>query len=247
MAETINGFPGLTNCGSRTTFDPFRGVSQEVIWEGPQEACIAGYNSLNGTNAYRELDLTLKNPTGRLIVRTPDYSDDNGNNTISINWELVNSPGSRSGYEHPKITALDDATITRIKKALKSNSGKPSDLSGNASLLWDHMQHGQDSFFSSQCTFRIIQTISRGGQINVSFTNQHRVYSSSALIAETNPTSVYIAAINNAFSTYAFSTPTGFTKGWLKQPPSFNNVAGGRVSVTIEYYLDCWSDLYYTA
>jgi hypothetical protein len=245
MAETIVGFSGLSYVGRRVTRDPFRGVVAEYIYEGPQEACESAYNTNLATGQYLELDETLGSPLARLIVRTPDYND-SGDTVISTSWELVNSPTSRSIFEHPKCASITDSEMSRIKKALKNDSAEPTGLSTNGTTLFQLMRRGTESYYVSQCTFKTTQVISRNGSITVSFANQHRVYSNDALIAETGPTALYQAAIRAAYSSYAFSVPSGYVLGWLKQPPSFTNVAGGRLAVTLEYYLEAWNSFIYS-
>jgi hypothetical protein len=245
MAETILGFAGLTYAGSRVTYDPYRGVTKEDVYEGPQDACVAGYNSLDGQTVYRELDLTTKNPVGRLIIRTPDYNDGGSTSLVITTWELNNNPSTVSGYEHSKAQLLGASTINDIKKTIKGNRTMPTDLSASAQTLYEHMIRGEDVFFHAQSTFKVTHLVSRRGTVAVSFANVERVYTSAGVITETLASTLYADAIVAAFANYPLSTPSGHTKGWLKQSPTYSNVAGQRVAVSIEYYLGTWSDYYY--
>lgn len=248
MAETVLGFPDLIEVGHRIIEDPSRGVQVERHYEGTHEAVEAGRQSLKDSTLYRDADFTTGTPKARLIVRTPDYGDGETDNFVVTTWELTNNHSNRSGYEHSKSTEIGEAIIQRMKKAIKRGTETAPEgmTSGDAGTLWEHMVHGQDTFFAPQAVFKLTHIISRRGTVGISYSNVGRVRTSAQVIAESGASVIYQDAIHGAFNTYPFGTPTGFTLGWLKMFPNFNNVSGGRVAVTIEYFLDAWSNYYYT-
>lgn len=244
---TILGKTGLTEIGRKRHFDPSRGPVDTIIYEGTHEDVQAAEASIAGANLIYECDYTLGTPKARFTISTPDFVDNTGGDgLISTVYEMPTSPANRSGYEHPKSLGISAANLRTIKDSLKRNAA-PSGLTGNASTLYSHMLNGQESFMSFNAVFRVVHTITRIATVNVSFTDVGRVYSNAALINETGASGVYNAAIINAFANYPFSAPSGFTLGWLKAAPSFATVAGNRVAVSIEWYLEAWSNYYYTA
>lgn len=254
---TILGQLGLKEIGRKRHFDPSRGPVDTIIYEGTHEDVQAAEASIAGANLIYECDYTLGNPKARFTITTPDFIDNTGGDgLIATNYELVNSPQSRSGYEHPKAdityngsASVSEAQMREIKKAVKAERAPSASIvpnPSNAYTLYEHMRKGKDSYFSWGATFRVVHIISKIATVAVSYLDVGRAYSSQALILETGASGIYAAAINAAYNNFEFRVPPGHTLGWLKTKPSFNTVAGNRVAVTIEYYLEAWSDFYYT-
>jgi hypothetical protein len=242
----ILGQAGLVETGRRGGITS-RGVWTEVRYEGPVDAVNAAIPNYASAGLDIEYDCTNP-PKGSLVVRTPDYGDGEGTGIVQTQFDLVANLSQRSGYEHSRSIALGSQLDT-IKEGLKANS-KPT-LTGNASTLYDMMRAGQDSYVSSQFVFRVTQYFVNGTILDIAYSDVNRVHSNVALLAETNPTALYQAAIQNAYteflqSTYSNSVPSGHTYGWLKQSPQLQNVSGNRSALTVEYWLEAWRDYYYS-
>lgn len=247
MAATILGFAGLTETGRRGSFGT-RGVSTEVHYAGPVDAVKAALGTLTSSGWDVEYDITNP-PVGTLLVRTPDYGDGNGTGIVQTQFDLVANTTQLSAYEHPTSLALGETTLNQIRQGQK-NGVEPSGLSGNASTLWTMLSLGQDSFVKSQFVFRLTQYFVNGTILDIAYEDVNKVYSTANLIIETNPTALYISALNECATqfyadTYGGATPSGHTFGWLKQAPQLNNVSGNRSALTVEYWLEAWRNYFY--
>ena len=234
--------------------DPARGPTTETIYEGTFDAVLAAEATL--TNVAYDADYSNP-PVARLTIYSPDYGDtnDDPNSIILTTFDLLANTSQRSGYEHRKslaISASSPETIRVIKTAIRKNTAPSVALTDNSLKLYNHMLNGQDQFVDSQFVFKLTQYISRRAVIGIAYSGVNKIYTSASLIAETNPTGIYAAAIGFAFEAVRDSVyggidnvPAGFTLGWLKQAPTITTVADNKSAVSIEYWLEAWSQYYY--
>lgn len=235
----------------RRSYDPTRGWSSTWEYEGTH-AAILGVVSRLGSNLYFEFDLTT--PKGTLTIRTPDAgdpNDDGQDQILNTTFELQANTSQKSGYEHYRALALGRATIKNIKNAVSNTTtaANPTFI-GDADTLYAHMVNSQDSFISPQFVFKLSQIVSRKAVVTIGYTNTSRIYTSAQLKAETNPTSLFLTAIDEAVSTvqtdqYGGSVPAGYFLGWLKQAPTITTIAGEKQSISVEHWLEAWSTFYY--
>lgn len=246
--ETLVG-AALAGPKKRRSYSQSRGWSTTWEYEGTEDAIMGVVAGLGG--AY-DLEIDTTSPKSTLTVRTPDAGDaaTDPNQIIAVQFELQSNTAQKSGYEHHKSIALGKPTIQQIKKAISDRNDSASFAAGNATTLYGHMVNGQDAFVSPQFVFRMTQYISKRAIVDILFANTSRVYTKAALIAETNPTGFFPVSIEQAHDTvytdqYGGAIPTGYNLGWLKQAPTVTTIAGEKQAITIEYWLEAWSEYYY--
>jgi hypothetical protein len=241
---TVNGTASGANSGNYESFDPSRGYSYQRIFRGTEQYCRSIIPTLSSDQAWT-LD-GLNSPVWTLTVMTPDYDGAASSSSVVITYELPGNMIQRSLWEHPRAIAIEADTKTRIKTAIANEADVTgAALSGDALLVYNALRNGQDSFAVGQYVFRINQTISTRNQLSISYDNTLELYTSAQVISETGATGIYATAITNAEASYPFDVPSGSSLRWLKQPPSITGTAGNRVTVSIEYWLEAWSTLFY--
>jgi hypothetical protein len=249
MSETILGFPGLTEQGKRIVRDPVRGLSYEILYEGPKDAVVAAYITI-ASNVYVECDTLRPGPTGTLFLRTPDFGDNSSSDTVQTSYDLLPNIAQRSAYENPRCN-LDEEEIRSIQDAIRKRTA-PTGLSATGETLYSYMLQGHDTFFTSEIVFRVTDVINNGREHTRAYSYTNRIYSTEEVKVETGIANngFYHLGLLAAEATvlsdvYGGSIPTGLVLGWLKQFPGTVNVPGNRSAVTVEYWLGAWPTLYY--
>jgi hypothetical protein len=275
MSDIILGYPGLTEQGRKYTRDPQRGLTVEILYEGPKGAILAAYATIL-PNVYVECDTLRAGPLGTLFLRSPDYGD-GSQVEAQTSFDILPTSVQRSAYENARVASLGSVVLNLIRDIVSGKVTKDSRFSGDnaailtaysnvifgrasattqahtdAKTLCDYMFAQSDSFFTSEIVFKVTDVIADGSEQARAYSNTARTYTSAQLIAETNPTAFYrqgIAAAESSFlaDVYGGKVPAGTVLGWLKQMPSTINIPGNKRAVTVEYWLGAWPTLYYLA
>lgn len=259
----VLGLADIQRLGSIRTFDPVRGWTTETIFEGTTAAVEAGQQSLIGFGVWHQADYSNP-PKARLTVRTPDQGDGTkpANGILSTTYDLDGNHGAKSILEHPLAVALSDLEIDSIRRAfeLKQKVAEVDHKDGTAKysgpqtdtgkLLLEMLKRSQDSFLIGQFVFKLTHVIAADSEINIAYSNTSTIYNNAALINETQPTALYSTAIANAYTTvlndyYRGTIPVNTSLGWLKVPPNITHIAGNKCHVTIEYWLEAWTTVFY--
>lgn len=227
-----------------------RGWITELIYEGTADAIRAAELSLYPHVSDFEADYTDP-PKARLTIRTPDPGDGTrpANGILSTTFELVGNATGKSIYEHKKSQALGTDILNAIKtdfdnRVLQASSAVYA-AGGDQRSMRDMLIKGQDTFLLGQFVFKIINIIDSLSDIDIAYAHSNQVYSSAKLIAEANPTPLYVKGINAAYNSilndfYGGAAPANHTLGWLKNPPDISNIGGNRQAVTVQYWLEAW-------
>jgi hypothetical protein len=246
----INGFAGLTETGRRGVMDPKTGVTTEVRYSGPTEAVKAAVTSMVGSVYYVEYDYTNP-PVGTLVVRSPDWGDNDTSIQIQTTYDLVANLVQKSGYEHPTSIAIGpdgDNGLTAIAAKVGQEGALATDFTGNSRTLFEMMTAGQDTFFQSQFVFKYSRFASRHIEVDIAYAGFGGLYGTGDVIDETGAPPIYQNALWEAHAAvwdYYGSEPDGHTIGWLKHAPQLNGASGNKNVITVEWYLDAWRDYYY--
>jgi hypothetical protein len=253
-ASPLFRIPQLVFTGSRRRRHPIYGEQWMLYFESPcaieqaqQSACEVAYNS---TRLDFECELETGGPVHRLTVITPDEPSGAAGDAVTPVYELNSNEQQKDLREHPKALALGPEVIrdvdALIEQALQENI-EVSPENQNAVPLYNLLLQGKGSraFDASQYVFRYTRVTSSRSTISVGYSNTLKIYSTAQMITETGPPKGVLASIADAYSTSAPAAVSGYQYGWLKKKPNVQSIAGNKVQITGEYWLDQWSTWVY--
>lgn len=249
----------------RYSFVPFRGWQTVWVYRSKQELIFTLSIEFEASNSGASLELVRvdQSPLWQLTV-TFDYRNDGVSVEKPVNtWELLGNDVQKSIYEHPTTLALGIDTITAVKVAIQSvsaaspgeeqaakaaaiaNIRKVAGANGDVAEELFTLIYKETTHFSvSEFVLRHTQTVSNSYLSQFSLDSIEYLYTTEQLIAESSiPSSV-------VFDLSSIAEPAekpGYLWTWLKRSPQIQFVAGAKIQVTQEYWLDQWSTyLYFT-
>lgn len=177
-------------------------------------------------------------------------------------WALVGQQESVDWRQHPAFLALNEAEQWIINRVLaREVTDEPSDFSwedgtgttftpsADAEFFYVIAFNGQNYYTRTNYTLRHNLTVSQVYEARLSGGNINCVFTTSQLLAEcanfNDPLPPLLIAEIDAIP--ALAAQTGYIYGWLKQTPSIQTVAGGRVECSVEYVREVWPTLFYPA
>lgn len=241
------------------TWTPDRGFEYLPSYEGDINSVLnVAYNLRRNKIAY-----TLRNEgaTGRVDINQNTPETGTAERPVG-SWSLVGNQSTKDIFEHPRFKALSD-DAKKILKFLRNGDFDDDPLFSDRSasdqatlgtfgaLFYDLVFNQQFSYAIAQYVLKHNYTTSLAYSSALSAGNILSLYSKSQLIAEcTNPNIVFDdplplmieAEINNISEP---ASQNGYTWAWLKQPPTVSYEADDRISVSVEYWLEQWSDVLY--
>lgn len=252
MSATLIG-ANLTLVSSRVV-KTRAGLSTVDIYEGTSDACQAAILSITSDQEY-ELD-DSQTPLYRLTIKTPDYTD--GRESYEWRWEVLGNDAQKDIYEHPQTLywagqAGGDTDIRTIREAMQNPIPDTSPAITNTQLtsLYNLLLRGTTHFLSAQYALRLTKTVGSRYLGEVSEDGVLRIYTSQQIIAEqagwpmTARIQARALALQDTYPPYiVYSTPAnpqGYTWGWLRKPTTETEVAGGKVQIQTEWWLELWS------
>lgn len=243
-------------------FVPFRGW--QTTWTYQSTYPILAAKAIQfqvGSPGAKQNITRVDGPIWKLVVIF-DFLNDGVSVEVPINtWELLGNDVQKDLYEHPTTLALGINTISAVKVAVQSvSSSSPGQeqaakttavanlraVAGpNADVaeeLFNLIIKGTTHFYVSEFVLRHTQTVSNTYQTQFALNDIEYIYTTDQLQLE--------AAIptNIVFDIASIAEPAakdGYLWGWLKRSPQISIVAGAKVQVTQEYWLDQWSTYAY--
>lgn len=163
-------------------------------------------------------------------------------------WELLSNGGEKSIYEHPRALALPLTTVQAIKIAVESNGETPYTPTGaNDAWLYDRAGKGQDKFTFAAYSVRLTQTVGNTYSQQIADNNVLQIYTTTQLTAEADSFSAPMPArFSYKINQIPEQTAVGFLWGWLKQPSNETQIAGGKIQIVTEYWLELWDTTTYS-
>lgn len=202
-----------------------------------------------------EASLEAIGPIYRLTVVSPDFPSGGSVGVQQSFFELAGNSLQFDMREHPKALALGPATLKQIDNAIdgETDAIRTAALSavntagGNTLELYNLLRQrkGSGSFFKPQYVFRYNRIASVRAIIDVGFSNVGRILTTGQMTTETGPPTGILNSIDDAVSTTQPAAVTGYQWGWLKQTPTVQTVAGNKIQISGEYYLEFWSTWLY--
>lgn len=246
-------------------FVPFRGFQTTWTYQNKYTtiAALARSFSINAPGA-RQSITRVDGPIWKLVIIF-DFLNDGVSVEVPINtWELLGNDVQKDLYEHPKSIALGDSVLATIKSAVSTvTSASPdtaiatfntSETAVNEAAsaagvdnqyavdLFGLIVKGTTHFSVSEFVLRHTQSVSNTYQTQFALNDIEKIYTTAQLQLEaTIPTTI-------VFDIASISPPADKPKyqfGWLKRSPQIQVVAGFKIQVTQEYWLDQWSTVIY--
>ncbi len=243
-------------------FVPFRGWQTTWTYQStyPILSALALGFQVSSPGA-RQSITRVDGPIWRLVVIF-DFLNDGVSVEVPINtWELLGNDVQKDLYEHPTTLALGIDTISAVKVAVQSvNSSSPgqeqsakttavenlrSVAGANADVaeeLFNLIIKGTTHYSVSEFVLRHTQTVSNTYQTQFALNNIEYIYTTDQLQSEAEIPSTIVFDIASIAEP---SEKTGYLWGWLKRSPQISVVAGAKIQVTQEYWLDQWSTYAY--
>ena len=256
--------PSLLLTSMRVERDPLKGFSTVYTYEGDQ-ASIYGYARRVKANQRYSIDDPDK-PVFRLTVQSPEAPAADTHNDYVLKWELLGNEAQKSMFEHPKAIALGDVMLNAIKIALSDvKQAAVEDAAALFAKIIVHLRAGaalqgknpddteklfrmlvadQDTFVTSQYVLRRTQTVASLQEVNISFSNVEKVFTTTQVLATEVVPAVVMFSISDIPAPVEHA---GYLFGWLKKTPTVNQVAAGRFEISQEYWLEQWSTFVYDA
>jgi hypothetical protein len=240
------GIPNLVYKGRRLKRSAQYGLTFRYDFEGLPAAVAVAFASVS---ADQDAETEEYGPIHRLTISTADDPSSASSSEVTTTFEIPGNSLQKDIREHPRSLALTPATVKLIDDVLEGAldaNNVPISASlipaGDATTLYNllRQRNRQMSFFVPQYVFRLNQVFSKRNEnavINAAYAGVGKVYSTSQVITETNPTSAYVSALTKISTVTSYGSATGHTFGWLKQTPILGNAPGGRNSISIEYWL----------
>lgn len=183
-------------------------------------------------------------------------------------WALIGQQESVDWRQHPAFLALSEDEKWNINKVLKGDftvgyerfiwyqdtdgqdpiTPQPS-AGSNADMFLKMALDDQRHYTRTNYTLRHNLTVSQMYKSRLSGVNVNRVYDTNQLLLEcrafADPIPPLMIAEIDAIP--ALTAQAGYIYGWLKQTPTIQTVAGGRVECSVEYVREVWPLIFYPA
>jgi hypothetical protein len=205
--------------------------------------------------SYFEAELEAVGPTYQLTVIAPDVPAGDSIGVQEAFFELAGNNLQFDMREHPKALALGPATLKIIDTAISGDTDaartaaitQVNAAGGDTLALYNllRQRNGTGAFFKPQYVLRYNRLVSSRATIDVGYSNVGKILTHAQMINDSAPPTGILAAINEAVDGYAPAAVTGYLWGWLKQTPTVQTVAGNKLQISGEYYLEFWSTWLY--
>lgn len=190
---------------------------------------------------------------------------DNGQaETPAGSWALIGQQESVDWRQHSSFLALTEDEQWTINRVISREiTDEPADYvwvditpsaftpSSEALFFYKLAFNGQQYFTRTNYVLRHTMTVSQVYESQLSGSNINRVFSKTQLLAEAasfdDPLPQLLINEINAIPALNTTVPTGYVEGWLKQSPTIQTVAGGRVECSVEYVYETWPTIFYPA
>ena len=264
--------PGLSFLGVSRRKSPYNGEQWVLTYESaasndPTIASAAEEGYLLVPSDF-SADLQALGPTYRLTVTTPDIPSGGTAGVQQTFFELNGNALQKDIREHPKALVLGPSRIEAISRAVdrwtnavgytysiadvtgatEEDEAITGDEAADALSLYNllRQRNGNAAFQISQYVFRYTRIASNRASLDVGYSNVEKILTTEQMVAETGPPVGILSAIADAVTA---ATPTtvasGYQFGWLKQTPTVTNIAGNKIQISGEYWLESWSTWLY--
>jgi hypothetical protein len=202
-----------------------------------------------------EAELEAFGPIYRLTVISPDYPGGGSVGIQQSNFQLAGNSLQFDMREHPKALGLGPAILKRIDNAIDGETAEiraealadVTTAGGNTLELYNLLRQrkGSGTFFKPQYVLRFDRLASTRASIDVGFSNVGKILTTAQMVAETGPPPGILSSIDDAATLTQPAAVSGYQWGWLKQTPTVQTVAGNKIQISGEYYLEFWSTWLY--
>jgi len=257
LSIRINGTLQPTRQPVKVSYDPERGLHITIPWES------AGNNLGGLALAYQQQRVAYEwegtNRKSTLVasasggqVGIPDLTIDT--------WQILGNEIQLAVTMHPLVMAMEAAypgTIGRITRDVNfvndgETVGQPAPDPAAAPLsgqLYFSLKAGETHFARGQYVLRHTTNVSNQYNTNVSDFNIERIYTTAGLLSEVTNGNSWIfplpgRMVNKISNLAAPPAVPGYLWGWRKLPSTEMTIAGNRVEITTEYWLEQWNVAY---
>lgn len=251
--------PKLSFRGVSRRKSPYNGEQWVLTYTGPasnnpEEMSPAeiGYSMVPSDF---EAQLEATGPIYTLTVISPDFPAGGSVGVQQAFFELAGNSLQFDMREHPKALALGPATLKQIDNAIDGETAAirsaaldaVNSAGGDTLALYNLLRQrkGSGSFFKPQYVLRFNRIASTRAVISVGFDNVGKILTTAQMVSETGPPGGILASIDEAVSATQPANVSGYQWGWLKQTPTVQTVAGNKIQISGEYYLEFWSTWLY--
>lgn len=247
MSISVGRNIDLTN--QRLEFDPAKGELLTEHFTGTLEACLTKAMELRQTRPDIAFAIeSADGPLWQIVVRSPDFSDVNPNDTTTI-WELLGNEIHKDVYQHPRSLQITDHDLKVIRNFINDPQANSSPaftgggtLTTYALALYSLLLKGTTAFVTSQYVLRRTRIVSNKYQVALAFNQVDHIWSSAQI---TSTESVAIPVMISMDQIPIPASQSGYQWGWLKKSPTVQQTGGNRFQITQEWWLEQWSTYLY--
>lgn len=250
--------PGLVYQGMDKRKGPLNGEVWTLTFQSagrsdPSQMSPAetGYNLIAGDFSAAG---DFKGARHTLTVTTPEDPTGDSEVSVTAQFELLGNELQKDIREHPIALALGYEKLKIIDGVLNGDLKSPGVKYSESDILAGNMTHvyrylrqrnGNGGYHKSQYVFRYTRITSNRAVIDVGFTGVERIHTTAQMVAQTGPPPGILASIADAYTTSVPAAVADYQYGWMKKTPTVTNVAGNKVQISGEYWLEEWSTIFY--
>ncbi len=237
------GASGAIEQPKRYEGGPNKPLSTIRSFRGPKAAIIAMIQQAGAEGC----DFTVEE-IGPDAVITMTFSNADPNEQPKDTWELIPSMVEKDILDADVaiVSGLTDRERSTIRKFIQNppeNQDPALDPNGNAMIIYNLMQGGLRSVRVYAPVLRRTRTAPNSYAVAQSLLHVGRILSNATVADEGVPSNFLVPFNGPPFN--LVSTKPFFTYGWLKLPPTLQQVAGSRTQIAQEWEFGLWStDIY---
>lgn len=233
---TSVGVVGMVEQPSRRSFVQGRGYTFSRVWRGKRGPATGLEQQLIAASYDVEV---YEEGAGGLctVVATLGARDDGSTETPVDVWEHVVGIEQKSLYFHPNVAGLGQASVNRLREALKTNSGEDVEPTGDEAKAYNHLLSGVEAYIVEQSVIRRTRIVSNRYARSVASANVGKIITTQQMKNNEG------APITLFLDDEEAPDDLGFTVvyGWRKSKPQMIQQAGNKWQIIFEYTSGIWS------
>jgi len=233
------GSSGELNAVSQS-FDRSEGLTREVHFEGTEQFITALFAQIQGQA--KTASMSHKGPLWKLDARL-DIGQLNSANEVTLDVRMQVNAAKKSIFEPPGPAGITDDDLRYVQQLLEDkNPPLPGHTVSNEALsLYELTLRG----VSERTVYQPIVAVTRTAGYNYRFPNRYADVGSNLSQAVMIQDAGIQGVFQFDFPVFTEALAPGFTYGWLKHMPFYDQAVGQRTVEYLQYEFGAWSDFLY--